>query len=159
MKRPIDFVRWFLPGLGVKRWLAVAVFGAVLFVNGASRWLTDEGAHVGVNELVDWMVGDFFPPADLSYVFLVLGFVLVALGIWRWLNSIVSAVRPYGTERMIDALLETRLKRGYKIVTIGGGTGLARQVRRLRDGGRSLCRRAGIIFAAQRKRHRGTTQD
>jgi uncharacterized cofD-like protein len=132
MKRPIDFVRWFLPGLGVKRWLAVAVFGAVLFVNGASRWLTDEGAHVGVNELVDWMVGDFFPPADLSYVFLVLGFVLVALGIWRWLNSIVSAVRPYGTERMIDALLETRLKRGYKIVTIGGGTGLATMLRGLK---------------------------
>ena len=132
MKRPIDFVRWFLPGLGVKRWLAVAVFGAVLFVNGASRWLTDEGAHVGVNELVDWLVGDFFPPADLSYVFLVLGFVLVALGIWRWLNSIVSAVRPYGTERMIDALLETRLKRGYKIVTVGGGTGLATLLRGLK---------------------------
>jgi uncharacterized cofD-like protein len=132
VRRPIDFVRWFMPGLGVKRWLAVAVFGAVLFVNGASRWLTDEGAHVGVNELVDWMVGDFFPPADLSYVFLLLGFVLVALGIWRWLNSIVSAVRPYGTERMIDALLETRLKRGYKIVTIGGGTGLATMLRGLK---------------------------
>jgi uncharacterized cofD-like protein len=132
MKRPIDFVRWFMPGLGVKRWLVVAVFGAVLFVNGASRWLTDEGAHVGINEVVDWMVGDFFPPADLSYVFLVLGFVLVALGIWRWLNSIVSAVRPYGTERMIDALLETRLKRGYKIVTIGGGTGLATMLRGLK---------------------------
>jgi uncharacterized cofD-like protein len=132
MKRPIDFVRWFLPGLGVKRWLAVAVFGAVLFVNGASRWLTDEGAHVGINELVDWMVGDFFPPADLSYVFLLVGFILVALGIWRWLNSIVSAVRPYGTERMIDALLETRLKRGYKIVTIGGGTGLATLLRGLK---------------------------
>jgi uncharacterized cofD-like protein len=132
MKRPIDFVRWFMPGLGVKRWLAVAVFGAVLFVNGASRWLTDEGAHVGVNELVDWMVGDFFPPADLSYVFLVLGLILVALGIWRWLISIVTAVRPYGTERMIDALLETRLKRGYKIVTIGGGTGLATLLRGLK---------------------------
>jgi uncharacterized cofD-like protein len=132
MKRPIDFVRWFLPGLGVKRWLVVAVFGAVLFVNGASRWLTDEGAHVGINELVDWMVGDFFPPADLSYVFLCAGLVLVALGIWRWLNSIVSAVRPYGTERMIDALLETRLKRGYKIVTIGGGTGLATMLRGLK---------------------------
>ncbi len=125
-------MRWFMPGLGVKRWLVVAVFGAVLFVNGASRWLTDEGAHVGINELVDWMVGDFFPPADLSYVFLGLGFVLVALGIWRWLNSIVSAVRPYGTERMIDALLETRLKRGYKIVTVGGGTGLATLLRGLK---------------------------
>jgi uncharacterized cofD-like protein len=132
MRRRIDFVRWFLPGLGVKRWLFVAVLGAVLFVNGASRWLTDEGAHVGVNELVDWMVGDFFPPAYLSYVFLVFGFVLVALGIWRWLNSIVTAVRPHGTERMIDALLDTRLKRGYKIVTIGGGTGLATMLRGLK---------------------------
>jgi len=132
MKRPIDFVRWFMPGLGVKRWLVVAILGAVLFVNGASRWLTDEGAHVGINELVDWMVGDFFPPADLSYVFLVLGLVLVFLGVWRWLNSIVTAVRPYGTERMIDALLETRLKRGYKIVTIGGGTGLATLLRGLK---------------------------
>ncbi|MGA2393802.1 MAG: gluconeogenesis factor YvcK family protein [Candidatus Lustribacter sp.] len=132
MKRPMDFVRWFMPGLGVKRWLVVAVLGAVLFVNGASRWLTDEGAHVGINELVDWMVGDFFPPADLSYVFLVLGFILVAVGIWRWLNSIVSAVQPYGKDRMIDALLEGRLKRGYKIVTIGGGTGLATLLRGLK---------------------------
>jgi uncharacterized cofD-like protein len=132
MKRPIDFVRWFMPGLGVKRWLIVAVLGAVLFVNGASRWLTDEGAHVGINELVDWMVGDFFPPADLSYVFLVVGLILVALGIWRWLNSIVTAVRPYGTDRMIDALIDTRLKRGYKIVTIGGGTGLATLLRGLK---------------------------
>jgi uncharacterized cofD-like protein len=132
MKRPIDFVRWFLPGLGVKRWLFIAVLGAVLFVNGASRWLTDEGAHVGVNELVDWMVGDFFPPAYLSYVFLVFGLVLVTLGIWRWLNSIVTAVQPHGTERMIDALLDTRLKRGYKIVTIGGGTGLSTMLRGLK---------------------------
>jgi uncharacterized cofD-like protein len=132
MKLPIDFVRWFLPGLGVKRWLFVAAFGAVLFVNGASRWLTDEGAHVGVNEVVDWMIGDFFPPAYLSYVFLVFGFALVALGIWRWLNSIVTAVNPHGAERMIDAILDTRLKRGYKIVTIGGGTGLATMLRGLK---------------------------
>ena len=33
---------------------------------------------------------------------------------------------------MIDALLETRLKRGYKIVTIGGGTGLSTLLRGLK---------------------------
>jgi len=132
MRRPIDFARWFLPGLGVKRWLIVAALGAVLFVNGVSRWLTDEGAHVGINELVDWLVGDFFPPADLSYVFGGVGIVLIALGIWRWLNSIVTAVRPYGTERMIDALVEGRLKRGYKIVAVGGGTGLSTMLRGLK---------------------------
>jgi uncharacterized cofD-like protein len=132
MKRPIDFVRWFLPGLGVKRWLLVAAIGAVLFVNGISRWLTDEGTHIGVNELVDWLVGDFFPPANLSYVFMAIGVVLIALGIWRWLNSIVTAVKPYGSERMIDALIEGRLKRGYKIVAIGGGTGLSTMLRGLK---------------------------
>jgi uncharacterized cofD-like protein len=132
VRRPIDFARWFLPGLGVKRWLIVAALGAVLFVNGVSRWLTDEGAHVGINELVDWLVGDFFPPADLSYVFGGVGIVLIALGIWRWLNSIVSAVRPYGTERMIDALMDGRLKRGYKIVAVGGGTGLSTMLRGLK---------------------------
>ena len=132
-RRPIALVRWLLPGLGVKRWLVVAALGAVLLVNGISRWLTDEGAHIGANELVDWIVGDFIPPANLSYVFMVLGVLLVSLGIWRWLNSIVSAVTPYGTpESMIDALLETRLKRGYKIVTVGGGTGLATLLRGLK---------------------------
>jgi uncharacterized cofD-like protein len=132
MKRPLDLVRWLVPGLGVKRWLVVAAFGAALLVNGVSRWFTDEGAHVGINEVVDWMVGDFFPPADLSYVFMAIGLALVALGSWRWLNSIVTAVRPYGADRMIDALLETRLKRGYKIVAVGGGTGLATMLRGLK---------------------------
>ena len=133
LRRPIALARWLLPGLGVKRWLIVAALGAVLLVNGISRWLTDEGAHIGANELVDWIIGDFFPPANLSYVFMVLGVLLIALGIWRWLNSIVMAVTPYGTpDSMIDALLETRLKRGYKIVTVGGGTGLSTLLRGLK---------------------------
>lgn len=133
MRRRIDFVRWFMPGLGVKRWLLLGVLGAVLFVNGLSRWLTDEGTHLEINEFVDTLVVDFFPPANLSYVFMGLGIVMVGFGIWRWLISIVSAVRPYGgNDRMIDALYETRLKRGYKIVTVGGGTGLSTLLRGLK---------------------------
>jgi uncharacterized cofD-like protein len=132
MKRPIDLARWFLPGLGVKRWLIVAVLGAIVFVNGVSRWLTEEGTHYAINEFVDNVLDDFVNPAYLSYIFMVLGALVVALGIWRWLNSIVTAVTPYGSERMIDALMETRLKRGYKIVTIGGGTGLSTMLRGLK---------------------------
>ena len=132
MKRSIDLARWFMPGLGVKRWLLVAALGAIIFVNGASRWLTAEGMHLQVNEFVDNVVDDFMNPGYLSYIFMVLGFLLVALGIWRWLNSIISAVTPYGKDNMIEALLETRLKRGYKIVTIGGGTGLSTMLRGLK---------------------------
>ncbi len=132
MKRSINVVRWFLPGLGVKRWLLVAAFGSILLVNGISRWFTDEGTHFRINELVDNIVGDVIPADKISFLFMALGIALVALGIWRWLNSIVTAVQPYGTDRMIDALLETRLKRGYKIVTIGGGTGLSTLLRGLK---------------------------
>jgi uncharacterized cofD-like protein len=125
-------MRWFLPGLGVKRWLIVAALGAVLFVNGISRWLTDEGTHVPINEFVDNVLDDFIRPEYLSYLFMSIGVVLIGLGIWRWLKSIVSAVVPPGGDRMIDAILDARLKRGYKIVAIGGGTGLSTLLRGLK---------------------------
>jgi uncharacterized cofD-like protein len=132
MKRPIDFARWFLPGLGVKRWLFLGLIGVALFVNGVSRWFTDEGTHFQINEFVDGIFGDFIPPSSLSYIFMALGIILVAFGIWRWLKSIVTALSPYGGNSMIDALLETRLKRGYKIVAVGGGTGLSTMLRGLK---------------------------
>jgi uncharacterized cofD-like protein len=132
LQRSIDFIRWMLPGLGVKRWLIVAVAGTVIFVNGVSRWLTEEGSNFRVNEFVDSVTSDFINPGYLSYIEIALGVIFIALGIWRWLNSIVSAMTPFGKERMIDALYATRLKSGYKIVTIGGGTGLSTMLRGLK---------------------------
>jgi uncharacterized cofD-like protein len=132
MRRSLGLARWLVPGLGVKRWLLLALIGAALFVNGVSRYLTDEGLTLRVNEFVDWLVAEFFPPAYLSYVFIVAGALLVALGIWRWLNSIVSAVAPYGTSDVIGAIRERQLERGYKIVVVGGGTGLSTMLRGLK---------------------------
>ncbi len=131
-RRTLDVLRWLLPGLGVKRWLAVAIFGGILFVNGVSRWLLAEGTHFSVNEIVDNLVDDFMSPSVLAPIFIVLGVLLAALGIWRWLDSIVTAVAPGSNPRMLDALLGMRLKRGYKIVAIGGGTGLSTMLRGLK---------------------------
>jgi hypothetical protein len=132
MRRSLNIARWLLPGLGVKRWLLLAVVGATLFVNGVSRYLTDEGTTLRVNEFVDWLVADFFPPGYLSWTFMVVGALFVALGIWRWLNAIVSAVAPSRTSNVIDAIRERRLDRGYKIVVVGGGTGLSTMLRGLK---------------------------
>ncbi len=132
VRRSLAIARWLLPGLGVKRWLLLAVVGAVLIVNGLSRYLTDEGVTFKINEVVDSLVAEMFPPAYLSYVFIGLGTIFVLLGIWRWLMAIVSAVRPYGANRMIDAIFERRLERGYRIVVVGGGTGLATMLRGLK---------------------------
>jgi uncharacterized cofD-like protein len=130
--RSINLARWLQPGLGVKRWLLLAALGATLFVNGVSRYLTDEGTTLRVNEFVDWLVSEFFPPGYLSWIFMILGALLVALGIWRWLNAIVTAVAPYGTDDVIGAIRGRRLERGYKIVVVGGGTGLSTMLRGLK---------------------------
>ena len=133
MRRSLGLARWLQPGLGVKRWLLLAALGATLFVNGVSRYLTDEGTSLRVNELVDSLVVEFMAPSYLAYAFIVLGALLVSLGIWRWLNAIVTAVAPNGTTRdMIQAVRSRQLERGYKIVVVGGGTGLSTMLRGLK---------------------------
>jgi uncharacterized cofD-like protein len=132
VRRSLGLWRWLIPGLHVKRWLFLAVVGAALFVNGVSRYFTDEGYTLRINEWVDSVVSDVFPPGYLSWTFMIIGAVLVGLGIWRWLNAIVTAVTPYPTDRMIDAILERRLENGYRIVVVGGGTGLATMLRGLK---------------------------
>ena len=50
-ERSLALLRWFYPGLGVKRWLVIALFGALLFINGVNRYLVAEGLHAGLSWL------------------------------------------------------------------------------------------------------------
>jgi uncharacterized cofD-like protein len=131
--RPLRFIRWFYPGLGVKRWLVVALVGALLLANGISRWFTAEGAHMPINETIDSTFSDFGVPLGwLSYSFMILGAIFVVFGIRQWMHSIVDAFAPEGKDNIVKALLDVRLRRGYKIVAIGGGTGLSTLLRGLK---------------------------
>lgn len=130
--RILSLASWLRPGLGVKRWLLLAIVGTALFVNGISRYMTDEGTTLRINEFVDGLVVEFMPPSALSWIFIGLGSVLVSLGIWRWLNAIVTAVAPQGSSRMLAAIRERKLERGYRIVVVGGGTGLSTMLRGLK---------------------------
>jgi uncharacterized cofD-like protein len=129
---PLRVLRWFYPGLGIKRWLLVAIVGAVLVVNGIARWLTAEGAHFEINQIVDDFVDDFMPLSLLPYIFIGLGSILIFFGIRQWMRAIVVAVTPENKDRIVDALFDMRLRRGYKIVAIGGGTGLSTLLRGLK---------------------------
>jgi uncharacterized cofD-like protein len=85
-----------------------------------------------VNEFVDSLVAEFFPPGYLPWIFMTLGALLVTFAIWRWLNAIVTAVAPQGTSNFIDKIRERQLDRGYRIVVVGGGTGLSTMLRGLK---------------------------
>jgi len=131
--RTLRFVRWFTPGLGVKRWLLLAVFGTLLVFNGVERWFVAEGAHLPLNEYVDGTFADVgVPLSALSYAFFALGLLCVYLGIGFFIRSIVVAIAPRGNDNIVGALLDRRLRGGYKIVAIGGGTGLSTLLRGLK---------------------------
>ncbi len=126
-------LRWLLPGLGVKRWLVLALIGVVLLVNGVDRWMVAEGLTMHVNEVLDGIVDDYMSPAYLAYVFGGAGVLLIVVGIRMWLRAIVRATLVRGASgSLVDTLLGMRLNQGYKIVAVGGGTGLSTLLRGLK---------------------------
>lgn len=125
-------LRWAYPGLGVKRWLVVVIVGILLLVNGVDRYLVAEGLGVNANEFVDNFVSDYFSPSNLAWIFALLGIALIFFGIRQWLIAILRASGTGARDNIIDSLMEMRLQHGYKVVAIGGGTGLSTLLRGLK---------------------------
>ena len=89
--RIVSPLRWLLPGIGIKRWLLLAVVGAVLLLDGMMRWLVAEGVSVPFNEVIDNVVDDYFSPSYLTYIFVGFGVAMIVLGVRGWLRSLVRA--------------------------------------------------------------------
>ena len=133
LNRVPPVLRWAYPGLGVKRWLIVAIAGILLLVNGIDRYLVAIGFDLHANELIDGFVTDYFPPGYLAWIFIIVGTALIFLGIRQWLLAIVRASVSGGGQPILDTLYQMRLRNGYKIVAIGGGTGLSTLLRGLKS--------------------------
>jgi uncharacterized cofD-like protein len=125
-------LHWLLPGLGVKRWLLLAAFGVVLLLDAVTRWFIAQGTGVGVNEILDDIVVDYFSPSYLTWVLGIGGLAALAAGTWMLLRSVVRVARDRTPKGVRDALAGRRLQQGYKIVAIGGGTGLSTLLRGLK---------------------------
>jgi uncharacterized cofD-like protein len=131
-KRIAGWLQWLLPGLGVKRWALVAALGVLLLVDAIIRWLIAEGTGIHINEMFDDFVDDYFPPAYLTWIFGIVGLGLMISGVWLWLRATIRVARNRGREGVRSALTGMRLQQGYKIVAIGGGTGLSTLLRGLK---------------------------
>ena len=131
-KRFVGSFQWLLPGLGVKRWVLLAALGIALLLDAVARWLVAEGTGIHVNEILDDVVDDYFSPAYLTWVFGIFGALFTVLGVRMWLRSVVRVARSRGPEGLRSAIAGLRLQQGYKIVAIGGGTGLSTLLRGLK---------------------------
>ncbi|MBV9717781.1 MAG: YvcK family protein [Candidatus Eremiobacteraeota bacterium] len=116
----------------MKRWIFLAALGIVVLLDAATRWLIAEGTGIHVNEILDGIVVDYFPPGYLTWMLAIAGGALVVTGLWMWLRAVVRIARARNPKGFREALAGRRLQQGYKIVAIGGGTGLSTLLRGLK---------------------------
>jgi len=106
-----ELLKWFYPGIGIKRWIGLAGFGIVLVIIGSISLRADEY----------WVI------RLCDTVLVISGIIILILGIKRMVRSFITAFVPAskGTE-LVDILYQRKqLGRGPKIVAVGGGTGLS----------------------------------
>lgn len=129
-------LRWLKPGLGVKRWIVVILLGTTLL-----------GVGLGVLLLEIYRTAPntwWLPILSIAslralsrpvrvLIFGGIGIGLVLLGIWGINRSLLAPFRHSG-KPVLDELTDHRRKeRGPRIVTIGGGHGLATLLRGLKS--------------------------
>lgn len=134
--------RWFVPGLGVKRWFLLVLLGITLLGVGLAIFLLDLYRTDSTNPILLTILSyaslRFFPRWLRVLIFAAAGVGLVAYGIWQ-LNR--SLLRPYirpGRAVVDDLTNFRRRQRGPRIVAIGGGHGLATLLRGLKAYTRNL---------------------
>lgn len=110
MKKFIKIIKWFYPGLRIKRWVILLFLSFFLLVLSAIRLVYDTNL---IFKIFD----------SLLFVFSFIGFVA---GMRFLIKSFFEAIYPGKNKEIIDIIYEKRfLSKGPKIVAIGGGTGLS----------------------------------
>jgi uncharacterized cofD-like protein len=135
-KRLSNPLRWLVPGLGVKRWLLLILLGTTLLGVGLAVLLLEvyrtapETWWLPILSIASLRV---LSRPLRALIFGGLGIGLVVTGIWGINRSLLSPYRRTG-KPVLDELTDHRRKeRGPRIVTIGGGHGLATLLRGLKS--------------------------
>ena len=134
--------RWLAPGLGIKRWFFFVLAGITLLGLGLAILLLNlyraDFSNQAITTVLNYASLRFLPPFLRVLIFSGIGIGLVAYGIYRLNRSLLRPfIRP--GRPVVDELANYRRReRGPRIVTIGGGHGLATLLRGLKTYTRNL---------------------
>src|SRR3990172_3153174 len=132
-----DFLKWFYPGMHIKRWLGLMIIGVAILTFGLAYILRE--AYVSgftFPGFVYYLTLQFIPRYIRGVMFMLSAGGLILYSMLKLNHSIVSAVMPSrnGSESIVNMIYNQRaLKRGPKIVAIGGGTGLSTPLRGIQE--------------------------
>ena len=132
-----DFLKWFYPGMHIKRWLGLIVIGVAIMTFGLS-YVVREAYLTGFTlpDFMYYVTFQFIHRYIRGAAFMLGATGLILFSIWKLNQSLLSVLAPNRdtTESLVNTIYTQRfLKRGPKIVAIGGGTGLSALLRGLKE--------------------------
>ena len=117
MKQVKGFRKWLTPGIGIKRWLILLMFGA-----GLVAWsvlcavMLIEGIALESAFVFGWLG---------VAAGVIIGGLIMTLALIQFSRSILAPYRSHSPKPVVDVVYtHSRRQKGMKVVAIGGGTGL-----------------------------------
>lgn len=133
--RDPSFVKWFYFGMHIKRWLLLLLMGVAIMGLGFGYFLREVYVSYTFPGWVYYATLQFIPRYVRGALFVSASLGIIGFAIWKLNQSLLSAfIRPERSESIVDIIYNHRyLRRGPKIVAIGGGTGLSTLLRGLKE--------------------------
>jgi len=138
----VNKFRWLLPGIGIKRWVLLILFGTTLLGLGFAVFLLDvyrTAPNTWWLPVIKLLALQFIANRTFrALIFFILGLGAIILGTMGMNRALLKPfVRP--GKNVIDTIAEYRRReKGPRIVVIGGGTGLAALLRGLKEYSRNI---------------------
>lgn len=120
---------WLLPGLSIKRWIGLTVFGVFSLVLGFALFLNLHPISIAM-ELFK-QLAPYFPASFSGPLLIIMGVLLLYVGSKKTYFTVFTAITPGGRDPdLLEALYRrNKLDHGPHVVAIGGGTGLSTLLR------------------------------
>jgi uncharacterized cofD-like protein len=130
-----SYLKWLYPGMHVKRWLVLLLFGITFIALGVAYFLTNVYRTQPFPEWTYYVTLQFIPRAVRGLLFVLIGVGTIGTALVQLNRSLLSPFRTGAHQRgLVDLIYEHRyLARGPKVVAIGGGHGLSTLLRGLKQ--------------------------
>ncbi len=127
-------LKWFYPGMLVKRWVILLLVGILFLGTGLGGLLRLPRPPQFVRGFERIFLSEALVTRPVVMLILFLGVVCIALGLQRLLKSIYSIFAAHEKRDLVDVVYEKRqLRRGPRVVGIGGGYGLSSLLKGIKE--------------------------
>ena len=135
LKVDASFLKCFYFGMHIKRWLLLLLLGVAVMGLGFGYFLREIYQSYTFPGWAYYVTLQFWPRYVRGALFVSLSVAIVLFAIWQLNKSLLSAFMSRGRdESLVNIIYNHRyLRRGPKIVALGGGTGLSTLLRGLKE--------------------------